>query len=148
MPVTDRFALEPVAPPTELKEGRARLRLDGRDTGVELPGQVLEGAVGVEDAWLLFVTHDVPYEEQLDIVLLDAGLRVQDTVSLGGMATTGLFRDLRAEGDGAAFSFIGGAPWRVRVLPRGRLRWPLALPVGVSRPFGFTTRLDLRRLSA
>ena len=145
---TDRFAARPLSAPTQLQEGRVALLRDGRDTGVELKGQVLEAALEAPGGWLLFVTHDTPHEEQLDLVLLGADLRVQERASIGGVEAAGLFGDLRTDRDAASFTFIGPGRWRVRVLERPRLRWPVTAPVGVSRPFGLRTRLEIRRLRA
>ena len=133
-----------LSPPAEFKEGRVAVLLDGRETGLELKGQILEAALEAPGGWLLFLTHDVPYEEQLDLVLLDEDLRVRERASLGWIETPGLFEDLRTQGDSAAFRFIG-SEWRVRVLPKPRWRLPLIGPVGLTRPPGLSTRLEVRR---
>jgi hypothetical protein len=90
---------------------------------------------------LLFITHDIPYEERLEIVLLTPDGRIADRASLWGSLTTGNFRNARASGpDSIEFDFFGGHRWRARLLPRRSFRLPMRgwEPAGVHRPFGWT----------
>jgi hypothetical protein len=123
-------------------EPRARLRRGGNDTGTVLPGAVLEAQLAADAGWLLFTTHDTPFEEQLDIILIDRSYRIVDVASLYGPYTTGTFRNLAIEsGESVLFDFFGDHVWRVTLLDRPRFRLPLARlgePAGVHRRFGFT----------
>jgi hypothetical protein len=102
---------------------RSFLLRDGTETGVVVPGCLLEAQFSTPDGTLLFVTHDIPFEERLDIVLLTASGVIADQASLWGAYTTGNFRDISSDGpDSVEFDFFGGHRWRVH------------------RPFGWTRK--------
>ena len=114
------------------------------DTEVAVPGRCLEAQYCSNPLTLLFLTHDVPYEEQLEIVLIRDDRVVLDHVSIGGGLTTGNFRDAAIEPpDVVSFSFFGGHRWYARVLPRPRLRLPIATCAGVHRPWGWRCWIDV-----
>lgn len=123
-------------------EPRARLYRGGKDTGTVVPGAVLEAQLAADSGWLLFITHDTPFEEQLDLTLIDRSCRIVDMASLYGLYTTGNFRNLALDSDeSAVFDFFGDHAWRVTLLAKPRFRLPvprLTEPAGVHRPFGFT----------
>lgn len=123
-------------------EPRSALLLNGQPTGRVLPGAVLEAAVEWQGQYLLFITDDVPYEEALRIVLIDAELNVVDSAELGGAYTTGSFSDLSLiPPDTVRFRFIGATDWTVRLLNKDQFRLPwLSEPRGVSRRLGFSRR--------
>ncbi len=119
---------------------------EGVVVGKRLPGAVLEAAVHWQDHYLLFITDDVPYEEALHIVLLDAQWRPVDCATLGGPYTTGSFSALSLLAPSTVrFRFIGDTDWELELLSASVFRIPLlGDPVGVTRPFGFTRRFVLR----
>jgi hypothetical protein len=127
---------------------RSLLYRDGVPTGTIVPGCVLEAQFSAASSTCLFITHDIPYEERLDIVLLTEPAAIIDRASLWGAFTTGNFRDARvAESDGVTFNFFGGHRWRVRLLPRSSFRLPMPgwEPPGVHRPFGFNRRFIVEK---
>jgi hypothetical protein len=113
--------------------------LNGQPTQVQVPGAVLEAAVQWQDKTLLLVTDDVPYEEALRIMLLDADLTMMDVAELGAPYSTGSFSELLLlPPDALSFRFIGDTTWTVTLLPQPGFRLPwVTEPRGVSRPFGF-----------
>jgi hypothetical protein len=131
------------------EEAHSRLvRRSGGYTGTIVPGVDLEAELEHGGEHLLFLTHDIPYEEQLEILLIDRADKLVDRVWLGGAYTTGNFRDLIAlPGPAAEFDFFGEVRWRVTIFDRPRLSIPfLGHPVGVHREFGFNRRLAVERL--
>lgn len=124
----------------------SRLLRHGRDTGTLVPGVVLEAQLAHRDEHLLFLTHDIPFEEQLEICLVDQSDKLVDRVWLAGANTTGNFRDLVASpSDDAEFDFFGLRRWRVTVLERSKLFLPvIGLPLGVHRKLGYFGRLFVR----
>lgn len=110
------------------------LLADGHAVGITLPGCILEAAFSDGAHCLLFITQDVPFEETLDIVLLDGADGVIDRAWLGAAMTTGSFRNVRAEGDAVTFDFFAGHRWRVRLLSRPRWQMPFSEPRGTHRP--------------
>lgn len=119
---------------------------NGQATGCLVPGAVLEMAAQWQAFYLLFTTDDTPFEELLQIHLLDADLRLLDSATLGGIYATGSFSPLEsAEPDTFRFRFIGDTDWSVQVLPEVGFRVPLwSEPTGVSRPLGFTRHFIVR----
>ena len=100
------------------------------------PGAALAVVVGRRH--LLFLTDDVPHEEVLSIVLLDAGFQLLDSATIGRAYHTGLFAHPRLIEPGRVeFEFMGHGTWAVDVLAAPRLRLPFVPDAaGVGRPFG------------
>lgn len=122
---------------------RCEVCLDGRATGHEVEGAVLEAALAVGDEHLVFATHDVPYEESLSIHLLDANGAPLDSITLGHAYSSGHFRLVAHEAPGLVrFRFFGDTEWTVRVLDHEGWRLPWGGdPPGVQRALGFKRRL-------
>ena len=142
------FLVEPVErKPDEEAHSRLIRRASGY-TGTIVPGVDLEAELEYGGEHLLFLTHDVPYEEQLEILLIDRADKLVDRVWLGGAYTTGNFRDLVAlPGPVAEFDFFGGARWRVTIFDRPRLSIPfVGQPAGVHREFSLSRHLAVERL--
>src|SRR5216683_2278200 len=125
MKMVQEFALDRIEgrPGSEAREEpRARLRRAGKDTGTVVPGVVLEAQLAADSGWLLFITHDTPFEERL--------------------YTTGNFRNLTLDSDkSVVFDFFSDHAWRVTLLDKPQFRFPVARltePAGVHRRFGLT----------
>jgi hypothetical protein len=118
---------------------QAEVVIDGRATGLVVPGRDLEAALEIDGRWLIFLTDGVPMEELLSIHLVSADGRLLDTASIGQMYSPGIFADLALEPPRAVrFRFLGDVQWRVDVDTEPRLAWPLrAEAPAVKRPFGF-----------
>ena len=115
---------------------RSQVWMNGTATGQSVDGAVLEAAVDCGGRYLLFMTDDVPAEDQLSIHLVDRDGRLLDTARIGGIYATGSFSSLRLhEPASVSFRFINGTDWTVEVFDGPRLRLPLVSePRGVSRP--------------
>ncbi len=145
MKMVQEFALDRIEgmPGSEAREEpRARLRRAGKDTGTVVPGAVLEAQLAADSGWLLFITHDTPFEERLDVTLIDRSCRIVDMASFYGLYTTGNFRNLTLDSDkSVVFDFFSDHAWRVTLLDKPQFRFPVARltePAGVHRRFGFT----------
>jgi hypothetical protein len=143
----DGFAVRVLSPPTNEAEPICRLSYQGRDTGRDLPAAVLEAALEVDGEWLLFLTHDVPFEETLGIFLLGSNFDVLDRVALMAPNATGAFKSLRILSDRRVrFNFLGEQGWELELMKKPAFRLPLVSePLGVVRPFGFSRRFALSR---
>jgi hypothetical protein len=118
---------------------------NGRPTGIEIEGAILEACVRVLDCYLVFMTDDIPSEDTLRIYRFDAHLRTRECVTIGAAYSTGAFvmRQL-IEPDQLTFNFLGGGLWRLRVLDKPQLHVPFfSDPRGVSRSLGTHTYLKL-----
>jgi hypothetical protein len=143
--MAQEFSLDalPVTPGREAYEDRrSRLLRGGADTGTVVPGIVLEAQIALDRGWLLFTTHGIPFEEGLDITLLDGASKIVDGAALFGAYATGTFKNLvLATDDTVVFDFFGPHSWRVRLFGKPQFRLPmpwLVEPPGVHRKFGFT----------
>lgn len=119
---------------------QARVHYDGAD--VTLSGCILEGAWQVGDALLVASGDDIPDEDMLHFSLI-TGAEV-DALTLGAAYSTGSFRELDRGATTLRFRFFGDADWQLEVLPQPALRLPwVGDPAGVSRAFGFRSRLRI-----
>jgi hypothetical protein len=114
---------------------RSQIVRGGEPTGASVPGAVLEAVVACGDRYLLFTTDDIPYEDSLHIVLVDASLRTLDAATLGSPYSTGRFAELElAPPDRVHFRFMGGTRWTVTLFPAAKARIAaFSDPKGVSR---------------
>ena len=144
------ISLRPL-PGSEDDEPRSEVLVDRRATGSVIAGCVLEAAVRCEPGWLLLVTNDTPYEEFLNIHLLDESTaQPLDSARIGGPNSTGTFSNLKLEPPSTVhFRFIDEADWSVRVLPRAKRALPLWPDArGVWRGSRLTRHFEVRRSPA
>jgi hypothetical protein len=55
----------------------------------------LEASLKADNEWLLFLTHDIPFEEGLEICALGSNFEVLDRATLMAPNATGGFEDLQ-----------------------------------------------------
>lgn len=117
------------------------LLLHGNTTSVILPGADLEAALRVEECLIVFTTNDCPFEETLNVVLLNNSLEILETVSLWAWYSTGNFLVLPEKTDQSIyFRFMGN--WRLNILPKASFYVPfISEPVCVHRKLSFFRRL-------
>ena len=132
MKVVDTYSLKPIK-----EEARSVLLNRQAPTGLIVTGRVLEAQFTAAAGTLLFITYDIPFEEQLDILLIRDDVVIVDRAALRGSLTTGSFRNVSvSEPDTVCFDFFGNCQWRVRLLSRATFRLPIGSDViGVHRPF-------------
>ncbi|HLU40707.1 MAG TPA: hypothetical protein VK081_15080 [Planctomycetota bacterium] len=147
--LADDVALRPV-PAHAGAPARSAVLRDGAETGAEVSGAVLEGAVAWNGCRVLFTTDGVPAEDFLHVTFLDERGRVCDRVEIGAPYTTGSFGDLELlPPDRVAFTFAAGDRWVVRLFDRPRLRLPLfGTPPGARRGWRWRRRFALRRVAS
>ena len=143
--LTQQLTATLLTPATNEAEPTSRLVHEGRDTGVTLVGAVLEAAVELPAGWLVFLTHDVPYEEGLEIYLLSGDFAILDRATLAAPYRTGCFGGVEVTSPTALrFDFLGKRKWQVELLAEAGFRLPLVSePAGVQRPLGFTRRFRI-----
>ncbi|MDE1165085.1 MAG: hypothetical protein PW845_06760 [Pseudomonas sp.] len=140
MHLTQAVTLAPQFSDNAAAIARSNVLIQGMKAPCIVDGVILEAAVECPKGFLLFVTDDVPFEETLNIHLLDAKGQLLDTARLGAAYTTGNFIDLAlGEGHTLSFSFFGEKTWTVELLPQPGFRLPyLSEPAGVHRPLSFS----------
>ena len=121
------------------ESGCCVVAVNGRQTLEKLEGVYLEWCVELGGRYLLFLTDDVPNEDQLHIHLLSPELALLDSATIGSMYATGSFRDPKILDDNRlCFHFIGGFEWHLTVLNHSLFKLPLvSSPKGVSRKHWF-----------
>ena len=105
---------------------RSAVLLELKLSGKTVAGLVLEAAFRTKRGELLLLTTDnTPFEEVLNIQLLDSGLNLLDSAVMGSAYSTGSFKLVRIEyPNGVRFRFIGDTDWTVEVLAASRSAFP------------------------
>lgn len=138
MQQVNSISLVMVREATDVSQAQSDVVLNGRSTGIIVPGQVLEAAIQVnEQRFILFLTDDIIFEESLTIALIDVHDGLKEIVHLGNEYSTGTFADLQVTDDSVDFRFIGDYIWILKVSDSPRLRLPFVSdPKGVKRTSG------------
>lgn len=138
MQQVNSISLVKVHEATDLSQAQSDVVLSGNNTGIIVPGQILEAAVQVNDQrYILFLTDDVIFEESLTIALIDVNDGVKEIVRLGNEYATGSFEGLSVTADSINFRFIGDSLWTIKTVDSPRLRLPFGSdPQGVKREAG------------
>lgn len=118
-------------------------------TGKILEGAVFKAALKWHEYILLFVTDDVPFEEGLNIYLLDSMLNVVDSAKMYFMYSTGIFSNLDlSQDDTVRFQFFGDEVSILRLYDKKKFAIPfLSTPLGVHHQLTFFRRFEISRLS-
>ncbi|MFV0302085.1 MAG: hypothetical protein ACK5IP_14640 [Paracoccus sp. (in: a-proteobacteria)] len=121
----------------------------------ELPGaQINEvfalGETGSVQAYLIFSSDGIDFEEVLSITLADPALRILDQAWIGAPYSTALWDGARITGPGSvAFALAQDGIWRLTVLPRPEWRLPLPTADGwVWRGMRLRRHFRLERVGA
>ncbi len=135
MHLANEISIRPVATQGD-QPMQSEVCVNGVATGQAVDGVILEGAVECRGRYLLFLTDDVPAEDQLSIHLIDGDGRLLDSARIGAMYSTGSFSELKIqEPDTVAFRFIGETDWLVELFDGARLQMPfVGERRGVARP--------------
>lgn len=140
MRITDKFSIRSLGDPDSDEPIKSHLFLDGNDCGIAVAGSCLEAAVEGENFYLLFLTNGNPFEDFLNIHMLDNYGALVDSCALGAPYSTGSFSALKLLGERSiSFRFIGDTVWQLEVFPTWRWRVPI-----VSEHFGVWRRRLLR----
>ena len=144
---TQDITISAIQPPSGTTLPSCELVIGGQPSGYRVEGCILEAAIKCVGGYLIFLTDDIPYEDSLNIHLIDHSGLLQDTARIGSIYSTGSFQDLQIQQpDKVAFRFIGDTVWCVQTLPKPALRIPLVSePAGVHRPIGFKRHFAILR---
>lgn len=115
------------------------------NTGKIFQGAVFEAALKWNNYTLIFLTDGVPFEDALNIYLLDENLNVTDYARMYFMYSTGIFSDVDlTEADTVHFHFLGEKRWTLKLFNEGKFYIPiLSGTLGVFRPFSFFRKFHL-----
>ncbi|WP_257454427.1 hypothetical protein [Archangium lipolyticum] len=103
---------------------------EGRETGLRIHAAMLEAQFQVQpNLFLLFFTDDCPFEEELQILLLDMHFQLLDGLRLGQPYTPGILSGLDAQGEQRLlFDFFSGTRLLLSVHPEGVFHVSRRLP--------------------
>lgn len=103
---------------------------EGRETGLRIHAVSLEAQFQLQPGfYLLFFTDNSPYEEALQIVLLDSHLQFLDGLELGQPYTPGVLSDIHAESEQRIlFDFFEGTRLLLSIQPEGVFHLSRRLP--------------------
>lgn len=141
----DELAIRPIQTDSEIDIPRSAIIVNGELSDKIVLGSVLEAVIHWNDLYLLFLTYYVPYENTLNIHLLDKDLNLLDSVMLGSIYPTESFSSLQLlKPNKINFRFIGGKDWKIELLPKPVFSIPFfSDPIGVSRKFSFKKRFTI-----
>lgn len=139
------YSIRVITESTSDAEPMCEVIIAGAATGKVLQGAVFEAALRWNEYTLLFLTNDVPFEDTLNIYLLDQHLNIADYARMYFIYSTGIFSDLDlTEADTVRFRFLGEMTWKLKLFPEKRFAIPIfSAPLGVHRPFAFSQRFQL-----
>lgn len=139
------YSIRVVTPSTSDTIPKSEILIAGVPTGKIVDGAVFEAALRWHEYTLLFLTDDVPFEDSLNIYLLDAALNVVDWARMYFMYSTGIFSNLDlTQADTVRFCFFGERTWALKLFPEKRFALPrISDPIGVSRPLKFFRMFQL-----
>jgi hypothetical protein len=136
MQITERLSISPLGDADGDEPAKSRLIIDGSACETVVAGSCFEAALEGEGFYLLFLTNGNPFEDFLNIHMLDKQGSVVDSCTLGAPYSTGSFTGLKLLGEKLiSFRFIGGTVWQLKVFPKWRWRMPF-----VSEHFGVWRR--------
>ena len=103
---------------------------EGRETGLRIHAASLEAQFQVQPGlFLLFFTEDSPYEEQLQILLLDPRFQILDGLTLYQPYTPGILANLEPQGEQRLrFDFFTDTRLLLSVNPEGAFHVRRRLP--------------------
>ncbi|MGV7210122.1 hypothetical protein ACLB1G_19965 [Oxalobacteraceae bacterium A2-2] len=139
------YAIRQVTTPTPDKAPTSEIVITGIPSGTIVDGAVLEAALKWNDYVLLFLSDDCPFEETLNIYLLDTNLQVADLARMYHIYTAAAFSDLDLSlPDTVRFRFFGETVWTLTLFADKKFMLPIvSAPTGVHRPFSFFHRFQL-----
>lgn len=142
---TSDYSIRVVTASTSDDVPQCEVVVAGTGTGKILQGAVFEAALKWNDYILLFVTNDVPFEDTLNIYLLDSQMNVEDYARLYYIYATGIFSALDvSEPDTVRFNFLGEQRWVLKLFDQKKFFVPvLSDTFGVHRPLTFFRKFHL-----
>jgi hypothetical protein len=104
----NRFTLETHDGPYDKWPLRSRLSLDGKPTGISLPGYTLLHQFETSNAYILVTDYDCPFEEITNFALISKPLRLQSCRWVGWMYETFLLERIEWIDDRTFTAFFYG----------------------------------------
>ncbi|WP_426370325.1 hypothetical protein [Pseudocolwellia sp. HL-MZ7] len=95
---------------------RSCIFLNNVQTDKNINGNYMELCIKTDHKYIVFMTDDIPHENMLHIHLLDQGLNVIDSATIGGPYSTGSFRNYNIqESNMLTFYFIDETEWKLEL---------------------------------
>lgn len=145
----DNLTLKVINADKDNEEPRSEILQNAIPTGKYVAGAILVATIQWGSLYLLFVTDDCPFEEALNIHLLDEHLDPIDSTVIGWIYNTGVFESLTlVQPNIVQFRFLGDADWNIELLPKYTFRLPfLTESPGIWRKLGSSRHFRIYRKS-
>jgi hypothetical protein len=114
---------------------KSEIIFEGKVVDKSIDGTYLELCIKRNNEYFVFMTDDIPDEDMLHIHLLDERFNLIDSVTIGGIYSTGTFENVSVqEPNHISFNFIGINTWTVEALDKKQFCMPfLSSPKGSYR---------------
>lgn len=131
------FSTKLVSEATDSESPKSRILINELETDTLIDGAVFEACIQFHEYYLVFTTDDCPFEESLNIYLLDQKYCTLDHATLFWPYGTGSFKLLDiVEPNIARFKFFEEKIWKIKLYLSKRLVIPyISEPGGVWRKF-------------
>lgn len=143
------LSIKLISEATETASPRSQLVVDGKEVDSFIEGTVLEACIKHERSYLIFTTNDCPYEESLNIYLLNQSYEILDNAVLVWPYSTGLFEILDITHSNLVdFKFFEEKIWQLEIFSHKRILIPcISEPCGVWRKLRFKHHFKIREKS-
>lgn len=140
------FSIKLISDATEIDAPKSQLVIDGKEVDSFIEGAVLEACVKHGRSYLIFTTNDCPYEESLNIYLLNQSYEILDNAVLIWPYNTGLFKILDiTQSNLVDFKFFEDKIWQVELFSHKSILIPyISEPCGVWRTFRLKHHFKIR----
>ncbi len=126
---------------TETESPNIQVSIAQATLDVNIEGACVEACIQLKDEYLIFTTNDCPFEETLNIYLIDAENNVVDSASIYWMYSTGMLSDLTIKNPNTiGFTFFKDTPWNLEVFEKPQMMVPY-----ISEPKGVFRKMKLKR---
>ncbi|EDH5629294.1 hypothetical protein CB172_02250 [Salmonella enterica subsp. enterica serovar Claibornei] len=110
---------------SNINSSESYVYIHNKKTEISIPVQRLEAAILLDDGrYLLFATDDTPFEEPLEIFLIELHEGVQEWISLSLIYGTGTFHNLKLYESFIDFSYFKDEVWRINVTESRQFIFP------------------------
>ncbi|WP_221801941.1 hypothetical protein [Oceanobacter mangrovi] len=139
-----------VSEDTEDTSAKIRVAITDSPIDITVSGAFVEACIQCSEFVLVFTTNNCPFEETLNITLVDYGNSVLDSASLFWPYSTGAFAiSGLVEPNKVIFEFLGDKQWQIEVLDNPAIYIPLlSEPSGSWRQFKFKRHFRISQLAS
>ena len=143
------FVAEAAREASDEKTPTLKFYLPSVNISAEIEGADVETCIAINDDYLVFTTNDCPYEETLNITLINSANQILDQASIFWPYGTGSFNFERLiEPNKVVFQFFAEKLWQVELFEDKKLVLPfISEPTGVWRKLKLSHRFKVSEIA-